>query len=104
MAKFKKGDKIVRIYPRSNKKEHGVILDKYSGPDGSEYYHILWDSGDSEIRRASIADIDLDFDFDLLYGVSNTADKCNHRWKTYVGFTEQYEYCELCNAKRDLTY
>lgn len=102
MANFNKGNRIKKVIPRSNKPKRGVILDKYYGPDGSEYYHISWDSGGSEFRLASIADIDLDFD--LPYGVSNTVNKCNHRWKTYVGFTESYEYCELCNAKRDLTY
>jgi len=102
MANFNKGDRIKRVYPRSSKIERGVILDKYSGSDGSEYYHISWDSGAAEIRRASIADIDLDFDFP--HSTSNATDKCNHRWKTYVGFTESYEYCELCNVKRNLAY
>jgi hypothetical protein len=25
---------------------------------------------------------------------------CNHQWKRYNGFTESYDYCELCDAKR----
>ena len=25
---------------------------------------------------------------------------CPHAWKTYSGFTEQYEYCEKCDTKR----
>ncbi len=27
--------------------------------------------------------------------------KSTHQWKKYVGFTDTYEYCELCNKKRD---
>lgn len=27
---------------------------------------------------------------------------CCHNWKTYVGFTESYEFCTLCNKKRQL--
>ena len=23
-----------------------------------------------------------------------------HKWKTYNGFTEKYDYCELCDAKK----
>jgi hypothetical protein len=105
MAKFKKGDKIKRIFKNANREERGIILDNYHGPNDSEYYHILWNSGVVEIKLAS--DADLTMDFDLPQGAANSIgsfNKCNHQWKTYVGFTESYEYCELCNAKKDLTY
>jgi len=98
MANFSKGDRIKRVFPRSNKIERGVILDKYYGPNDTEYYHISWESGVIEMRIASAADIDLDFD--LPYGASNAIDKCTHKWKTYVGFTESYEYCEICDKKK----
>ena len=26
---------------------------------------------------------------------------CSHKWKTYTGFTEKYEYCEHCDVKRN---
>jgi hypothetical protein len=26
---------------------------------------------------------------------------CPHKWKTYTGFTRVYDYCELCDAKRN---
>jgi hypothetical protein len=32
-------------------------------------------------------------------GTENTKE-CNHRWKKYVGFTESYEYCEICDVRR----
>lgn len=100
MARFNKGDKIKRVFPRSNKTEQGIILDVYHGPNDDEYYHILWNSGAAEIKLASAADSVLDLDFDSPYGVSNIVDKCNHRWKTYVGFTESYKYCEICGEKK----
>lgn len=25
---------------------------------------------------------------------------CNHKWKHYQGFSEEYDYCEACDAKR----
>jgi len=27
--------------------------------------------------------------------------RCFHKWKEYVGFTEAYSYCELCDEKRE---
>lgn len=30
----------------------------------------------------------------------NYKGKCYHIWKKYVGFIEQYEFCEKCNEKR----
>ena len=29
-------------------------------------------------------------------------EECNHSWKTYHGFSESYEYCEHCDAKRSI--
>ena len=29
---------------------------------------------------------------------SNTS--CNHKWKTYVGLREEFDYCETCNIKK----
>lgn len=26
---------------------------------------------------------------------------CSHKWKTYTGFTDKYEYCEHCDVKRN---
>ena len=28
------------------------------------------------------------------------ATTCRHEWKTYVGFREEYDYCQKCNVKR----
>ena len=28
--------------------------------------------------------------------------KCSHNWKIYHGFTESYEYCNLCDEKRGI--
>lgn len=25
---------------------------------------------------------------------------CSHKWKKYVGFIEEYDYCEVCDEKR----
>lgn len=25
---------------------------------------------------------------------------CQHKWKTYFGFTDSFEYCETCNVKK----
>ena len=32
--------------------------------------------------------------------VGNNDSNCSHKWKVYNGFTESYEYCELCDKKR----
>ena len=32
--------------------------------------------------------------------VGNIDSNCSHKWKLYNGFTESYEYCELCDKKR----
>jgi len=34
--------------------------------------------------------------------VDNFDSNCSHKWKLYNGFTESYEYCELCDKKRNL--
>lgn len=26
--------------------------------------------------------------------------ECNHNWKSYVGFNDSFEYCEVCDVKR----
>lgn len=25
---------------------------------------------------------------------------CNHSWKVYTGFTDSYEYCDVCGVKK----
>ncbi len=32
--------------------------------------------------------------------ILKTATKCDHSWKTYQGFMDQYEYCDKCNEKK----
>ena len=27
---------------------------------------------------------------------------CSHKWKTYYGFNDAFEYCETCDKKREL--
>jgi hypothetical protein len=164
MGKFKKGDRVKRVWSHSNIEERGVILDiremnYFSGPE--EYYDIVWDNGIREMKMASVADSqmnnentpnqihfnieklnpnggynaitssDVKEDFEsapesdwlpfnieppdpslnkfwnpryfrikLLEDDTENTKECNHRWKTYVGFTEQYEYCEICDARR----
>jgi len=34
--------------------------------------------------------------------VVNNNSKCSHDWKIYHGFTESYEYCNLCDKKRGI--
>lgn len=29
-----------------------------------------------------------------------TKAKCQHAWKHYQGFTESFEYCDICNEKK----
>jgi hypothetical protein len=28
--------------------------------------------------------------------------RCNHTWKTYIGFSQSYKYCTKCPEKRNL--
>lgn len=32
--------------------------------------------------------------------VSESLDNCDHSWKQYQGFTENYEYCIKCDLKK----
>lgn len=32
--------------------------------------------------------------------VEKKAEGCNHKWKAYLGLSEQFEYCEICDEKR----
>jgi hypothetical protein len=27
--------------------------------------------------------------------------ECQHAWKQYIGFNEQYDYCTICDKKRE---
>lgn len=29
-------------------------------------------------------------------------DECNHKWKSYTGLAQQFEYCEVCDKKKGL--
>lgn len=31
---------------------------------------------------------------------SDDAKYCSHQWKKYVGFTQVYDFCTVCDAKR----
>jgi hypothetical protein len=114
MAKFKKGDRVKRKNTNTNQEESGTVQDinaKYFFWGADEDYVILWDNGTTEVIFAPFGDMYLDFEgenfeqlnlfnldgYNLPTGINNVIKKCNHKWKTYVGFTEQYEYCELCN-------
>lgn len=33
--------------------------------------------------------------------ISDDIKLCEHSWKSYVGFTQAYEYCEKCNIKNE---
>lgn len=48
-------------------------------------------NGCSPIKRGSVV-IDTDNE--------RPKDSCNHVWKTYNGFTETYDYCGTCGAKK----
>jgi len=98
-------------------------MNYFSGPE--EYYDIVWDNGIREMKMAAQADKEMDFSEDwvpynvespdpsiskfwnpryfrikLLEDDTENTKECNHRWKKYVGFTESYEYCEICDARR----
>lgn len=31
---------------------------------------------------------------------SELSNKCTHKWRTYVGFTDSFDYCEKCGNKK----
>lgn len=38
--------------------------------------------------------------FNSIHDTGLVASKCEHQFKEYVGFTEVYQYCSLCNLKK----
>jgi len=32
--------------------------------------------------------------------IESESKTCSHSWKTYHGFTEQYDFCEKCDTKK----
>lgn len=34
-------------------------------------------------------------------GGDRTGDSCNHQWAIYTGLSEQFEYCTVCDTKKD---
>ncbi len=44
--------------------------------------------GDSTIPTGTIANNSI------------TAAKCTHKWKSYQGLQEKYDYCEICGVKK----
>lgn len=92
-------------------------------------YTVLWDSGVKEVLIASYTDPQMELEnsssqncpithvkqlsfFDDEYdkkpinlpeGLRVDIDKlrsCSHKWKRYTGFLDEYEYCEVCDAKK----
>lgn len=38
--------------------------------------------------------------FGVDLGTPSTKSSCSHKWKSYRGLNEQFDYCETCNVKR----
>jgi hypothetical protein len=38
----------------------------------------------------------------IVFKDSDPNPSCWHTWKHYVGFSEEYDYCDTCNAKRNM--
>lgn len=45
----------------------------------------------------------LDQVFDQMEKTNVGEFKCNHKWKHYHGFAESYDYCEICDEKKNIT-
>lgn len=58
------------------------------------------DEEDIELIRTS-TDKKIKKLLDLLDKIEDEMQECNHKWKTYNGFTDKYDYCELCNVKKN---
>ena len=75
-------------------------------------YHVHWDHflgiayyNHSDVQddwtKESVISINLQAPVSLDY-IPLTLDikKCDHKWQQYHGFTESYEFCKHCDAKR----
>jgi hypothetical protein len=40
------------------------------------------------------------WDYTWRKGVSVIDQQCDHDWKTYIGFSETYDYCSKCDIRR----
>jgi len=46
-------------------------------------------------------------DYDILEFIDNkdvyvsTKDNCNHQWEYYLGLSQQFYYCKICDKKKD---
>ena len=97
--KFKIGDK-VRI--KDILIQNGRLLKDCIGIIGSitnnkDYFFVSVYEG-----TTFISNVEIHRDYiELVYKCQNSQDN-QHNWKYYEGFTEKYEYCELCDEKRSV--
>lgn len=70
-------------------------------------YVVHWDNSAQEDSYECVAaDRSWDHDFSMndsfsLFNFNNGVNpQCNHDWKLYKGFLEDYEYCAICDLKK----
>lgn len=101
--KFKKGDK----FQVKKNGFCGQVVDVKSGSYAVKWDHFLnecyYDSNSCDEHWEHFKKISggvLDYYLGVSLSKHTEGTVCSHAWKTYSGFTEEYEYCEKCDTKR----
>lgn len=97
MSKFNIGD---RFKDKDSGNEGTIIEFSFNSINQEDEYVIKWDSFYSEFTY-SVAEADSKWDKVEGKGTSDPK-QCNHIYKLYKGFSEEYEFCVKCDDKKGL--
>lgn len=71
-------------------------------------YVVHWDNSAQEDSHECVAadrswdhDLSMNDSFSLFNFNNGFSSQCNHDWRLYKGFLEDYEYCAVCDIKKD---
>lgn len=62
--------------------------------------NITWNKSETLQKRRGLENIMTNLYSGKYYPVPDISSKCNHSWKSYQGFSENYDYCEKCDIKK----
>ena len=61
-------------------------------------YYFKWNVKEQKLEEFSHSwDVDQQVNWDA---ESPAIQSCSHKWTTYVGFYEKYDFCEHCDEKK----
>jgi hypothetical protein len=78
----------------------GDVVTAEHSTTGADYYHVM-SKLTPNVTFTTVVPGNLFHTHFRESNIQATPKPCTHTWKRYIGFTDSYDYCEKCDAKRD---